>query len=233
VGVDTIISLTDKPAKEQAPTVLFVGRLTSNKRPDHALQAFRELKRHLPDAALWVVGDGPMLPKLKASAPPGTMFFGRVSEAQKHELMGRAHALIATSVREGWGLAVSEAALSGTRAVGYDVAGLHDSVPAAGGVLVEPKPAALAGALAQLLPAWVENYGSLPTDVGVRSWENVATSLMSGLVLAAGNAKGTASYGWTLPRQGDQLAWASYGSGHALGARTETTGPMDELRSIG
>ena len=232
-GADTVISLTDKPPKEPVPTVLFVGRLTSNKRPDHALKAFRELKRHLPDATLWVVGDGPMLPKLRASAPPGTTFFGRVSQAKKHELMARAHVLVATSVREGWGLAVSEAALCGTRAVGYDVAGLHDSVPAAGGVLVEPEPTALASALTQLLPAWAKDYGPLPTDVGVRSWENVATSLMGGLAAATGNAKGTASHGWRMPRPASQLAWASYGGTPPLPARAESTGPMDELRSIG
>jgi glycosyltransferase involved in cell wall biosynthesis len=230
-GADTIVSLADNPAKEQAPTVLFVGRLTSNKRPDHVLEAFRELKGRLPETSLWVVGDGPMLTRLKATASPGTTFFGRVSEAQKRDLMARAHALVATSVREGWGLTVSEAALSGTRAVGYDVAGLRDSVAAAGGVLVQPKPAALADALAQLLPAWVADYGPLPADVGVRSWENVAASVMSDL--GESHARATRSYGWSRPRQAGRFALAGYGTGPALGARIGATRAVDEAPSVG
>ena len=51
----------------------------------------------------------------------------------------RAHVLVATSVREGWGLNVSEAAACGTPAIGYSVPGLVDSIPASGGALVEPR----------------------------------------------------------------------------------------------
>ena len=229
-GADTTISTTEKPTKERVPTVLFVGRLTSNKRPDHALEAFRELKRHLPDTALWVVGDGPMLPMLKAKAPAGTTFFGRVSETKKRALMGRAHVLVATSVREGWGLTVSEAALCGTRAVGYDVAGLRDSVTAADGVLVEPQPRALAGALAQLLPVWVNDYGPVPADVGVNSWQAVAASVMSRL--SSDHASGIAAYGWARPRRVSRLALAGYGNGPALVAPMGTTGRVDETRSV-
>jgi glycosyltransferase involved in cell wall biosynthesis len=220
-GTDTVISLTDPPPKEAVPTVLFVGRLTSNKRPDHALTAFATLKEQLPEAKLWVVGDGPMLPKLKESAPNGTTFFGRVSDAKKRELMARAHVLIATSVREGWGLAVSEAALCGTRAVGYDVAGLHDSVPAAGGVLVEPRPDALARVLGNLLPAWVNDYGAMPTDVGVTSWDTVAALLMRQLGTA--DTKPTGSYSCAQPNQPRLLAWADYtGSNAAIRSPVES-----------
>jgi glycosyltransferase involved in cell wall biosynthesis len=187
VGADTVITLGSLPPKEKVPTVLFVGRLTANKRPDHAVAAFRQLKERLPEAALWVAGRGPMAARLEAEAPAGTTFFGHVPEAKKHELMARAHAVVATSVREGWGMTVSEAALLGTRAVGYDVAGLRDSVRAAGGTLVEPEPRALAAALAERLPTWVNEYGHVPADVGVTSWENVAASIMTGLQKVVAN----------------------------------------------
>ena len=55
-------------------------------------------------------------------------FFGRVSEAEKLELMGKAHILLHASVKEGWGLVVLEAASQGTPSVVYKVAGLVDSV---------------------------------------------------------------------------------------------------------
>jgi glycosyltransferase involved in cell wall biosynthesis len=138
---------------------------------------------------------------------------------------------VATSVREGWGLTVSEAALCGTRAVGYDVAGLRDSVAAAGGVLVEPQPRALAGALAQLLPAWVRDYGSLPTDVGVCSWEDVAASVTS--ALSGDRTSRSVPLGWARPKQVSQLAWASYVSGPSLGAPMGATGRARETRPVG
>jgi glycosyltransferase involved in cell wall biosynthesis len=122
-----------------------------------------------------------MLPRLKATAPPGTTFFGHVTEAKKHDLMARAHVLVATSVREGWGLTVSEAALCGTRAIAYDVAGLRDSVRAAGGLLVEPQPGCLADALVRLLPAWTAHYKPMPANVGVTSWSAVARSIITRL----------------------------------------------------
>jgi glycosyltransferase involved in cell wall biosynthesis len=42
--------------------------------------------------------------------------------------MKKAHLIAVTSVKEGWGLIVTEAAAQGTPAVVYDVDGLRDSV---------------------------------------------------------------------------------------------------------
>ncbi len=65
-------------------------------------------------------------------AGPGVTFLGHVSEEEKRERLARAHALVATSVREGWGLVVTEAAASGTVSIGYDVPGLRDSIASIG-----------------------------------------------------------------------------------------------------
>jgi glycosyltransferase involved in cell wall biosynthesis/O-antigen/teichoic acid export membrane protein len=194
-GVDYLHHPGPLPPKERVPTILFVGRLTSNKRPDHAIEAYRLLKQHMPDAVLWIVGVGPMADALRSAAPAGTVFFGRVPEDTKQELMARAHVLVATSVREGWGLTVSEAALLGTRAIGYDVPGLRDSVPAAGGLLVEAHPAALANALGASLRAWIANYGDLPSDVGVKSWHTVASHVMDALASSQIRQPGPSRHG--------------------------------------
>ena len=69
------------------------------------------------------------------------------SRASSRERLARAHVLVATSIREGWGLNVSEAAACGTPTIGYSVPGLVDSVRASGGALVEPTPTALGTAL--------------------------------------------------------------------------------------
>jgi glycosyltransferase involved in cell wall biosynthesis len=171
----------DRPRPERAatPTWLIVGRLSANKRPDHALEAHRRLVRALPEAQLWVVGEGPMAQRLRRRAGAGVTFFGRVDAGVKQDLMASAHAVIGTGVREGWGLTISEAARLGTRAIAYDVPGLRDSVPAAGGELVAPRPQALADAGARLLPRWRAEGPADLGDAGVRAWSEVADEVMA------------------------------------------------------
>src|SRR6267143_1471734 len=114
--------------KEPGPTLAYVARLKRAKLPSHALEAFRVLREQLPTARLWVIGDGYLRTRLERRAPPGVTFFGKVSDAEKLELMRRAHILLQPAVREGWGLTVLEANAMGTPAVGYDVPGLRDSI---------------------------------------------------------------------------------------------------------
>ena len=182
VGVD-IVPRTATAEKEDRPTVLFVGRLVASKRVDHALAAFALLRERQPDAQMWVVGTGPDERRLRACAGPGVHFHGRVDEERKLELMARADVLVVTSVREGWGLVVDEAAAMGTPSIGYDVAGLRDSVPAAGGMLVAPSPEALADALAEQLPALAAAPGRAGWRGGAQSWDDVADAVLDAVRL--------------------------------------------------
>src|SRR5438128_10890684 len=52
---------------------------------------------------------------------------GQLSEADKNAQLRRAHFLVHTSIREGWGLNVIEANAMGTPAIVYPVHGLVDS----------------------------------------------------------------------------------------------------------
>jgi glycosyltransferase involved in cell wall biosynthesis/O-antigen/teichoic acid export membrane protein len=114
--------------REIRPTFLFAGRLASNKRPDHAVAAFRQIRSQLPDARLWIVGRGPLEHELASDPGDGVELLGYVSRDELYERMARAHCLLVPSVREGWGLVVIEANSVGTPAVAYDVPGLRDSV---------------------------------------------------------------------------------------------------------
>ena len=97
------------PDKNLHPTVIFVGRLKKVKRPDHVIEVFRAIKEKIADAELWLVGDGYMKKDLERNAPSGVRFYGKISEAEKYDLLKRAHLVLAPGIREGWGLAVSEA----------------------------------------------------------------------------------------------------------------------------
>lgn len=161
--------------RAQRPTVVSVGRISAMKRPFDLLTAHTELLRHRPDARLWFIGDGPDLPHLArlARSVDGVEVLGRLDDREKSERLATAWALATASVREGWGLVVSEAAAMGTYSVGYRVPGLVDSITATGGVLCDGSPAALAAALHANLDRLA---GSRPTSTGTTTWTEVAAA---------------------------------------------------------
>jgi glycosyltransferase involved in cell wall biosynthesis len=173
--------VTARPAagKEPVPTVVFIGRLSANKRPGHAIRAFGLVRRQMPDAVMWVIGRGPQEARLRRAAGPGVIFFGHVPEEEKRERLARAHVLVATSVREGWGLVVTEAAASGTVAIGYDVPGLRDSIGVSGGILTRADPVSLAAGLLGLLSSVAEGYGPQVRPAGVVPWAEVADAILA------------------------------------------------------
>jgi len=121
--------LPEVTQKESSPTIVFLGRLKKYKLPHHALEAFTIIKEHVPDAKLWVIGGGTMLNELRRKYNNQDItFYGHVNDEQKYDLLRRAHVALVPSVREGWGLVVTEANAMGTPAIAYDVHGLRDSV---------------------------------------------------------------------------------------------------------
>jgi len=172
--------------KESSPTVVFLARLVESKRPHHVFEAFSLVRRVIPDARLWMIGDGPYRATLEARHEPNVEFLGRVSMREREERLARAHVLVAASVREGWGLNVSEAAACGTPSIGYRTPGLVDSVPASGGHLVDPTPQAMADALISLF------RGELPIapTISLVPWSAVADAVEAHLQQAIEVADG-------------------------------------------
>ncbi len=116
------------PDRIGKPVVVYAGRLTRAKRPDHAMKAIKIVKEKIPEAELWVLGDGPFRKDLERMASDGIRFFSGLSNEERHGLIARSWVLVNPSVREGWGLNVIEANALGVPCVGYNVAGLRDSV---------------------------------------------------------------------------------------------------------
>jgi glycosyltransferase involved in cell wall biosynthesis len=170
-----------RPAVERAanPTLISVGRLNPTKRPEHVIAALRLVRQAIPGTELWFVGDGPLYARLNRQAQPGVRFFGRVDSRTRDELVARAHLQVIASLREGWGLVVDEAAAMGTPTIGYDVAGLRDSIPAASGVLVPPNATALAEQIIARLPGYVERPAPAGWQGGAADWDEVADRLLA------------------------------------------------------
>lgn len=156
VGVDHAGTVVHSDSTH--PTFLYVGRLAPSKRISDIVLAFHLFRQTVPQARLWLMGDGPpaYLRKLRrlidrAGLSNSVHFLGRVSVAEKYGRMAEAYALLMASVREGWGLVVTEASACGTPTVAYDVAGLRDSVrQEETGLLVAPTHRALADGMLRI-----------------------------------------------------------------------------------
>jgi len=130
------------------------------KRTLDQVKAFEIAKAHIPDLRLIVSGSASgaygqkVLDYIKASPHASSIHYaGRTAESAKLKLMQKCHAILVTSVKEGWGLIVTKAASQGTPAVVYDVDGLRDSVrPGVTGLIAAANtPGALAVSIEELL----------------------------------------------------------------------------------
>ena len=123
-----------------------------------------------------------MRASLSQRLPNGASLLGRIGRSELWERMSRAHVLISTSVREGWGLVVTEANALGTPAVAYAVPGLRDAIQdGRTGLLVAPDPRSLADAITDFLQN-ARLYQALREDAmrwGERfTWDRTAARLL-------------------------------------------------------
>lgn len=146
MGVDRdririIINGTDLPESvgAEAPEPLFVGlgRLVPHKRFELAVEAFNQIQPII-GGRLVIAGDGPERDRLLAMAGPGVEVPGRISEAEKEDLLRNAWLMVHPASHEGWGLVITEAAAYGTPSLAFRVPGLQDSiVDGMSGVLID------------------------------------------------------------------------------------------------
>lgn len=127
--------LSEFPRKNKYPHLVSLGRITEMKRVGEIIQAFRLLHKEFPLIKLTIIGRGQprYMEELKSlcrkmAIEDRVLFAGYVSEKEKRKFLNEAWLLVSTSVKEGWGLIVIEAAAYGTPTVAYKVPGLVDSV---------------------------------------------------------------------------------------------------------
>jgi len=132
-GTD-VVALPELPPKKLEPPyrLIVVSRLAPNKRIDHALDLVTELLQRGHNVELTVVGGGDEERRLKRLVSDLNIFgrvrfTGPLPEPEKNEELKRAHFIVHTSQREGWGLNITEANAMGTPGAVYPVAGLTES----------------------------------------------------------------------------------------------------------
>lgn len=110
------------------PTICVLGRLVPHKQIEHALRVVAAARVSLPDLRLEIVGEGWWRGVLTAKVTElgideAVTFHGAVTDAARDAILDRSWLLVAPSVKEGWGIAIMEAAARGVPAIAYSVAG--------------------------------------------------------------------------------------------------------------
>jgi glycosyltransferase involved in cell wall biosynthesis len=178
IGIEPIEDALVQKANE--PMFVYVGRLAPSKRVHEVVEAFALFHREAGRGRLVLIGSGP--PRYerrlrreasKLGVEEQVEFSGWRRGLAKHRLMAEAHALLMASVREGWGLVVSEANACGTPAIVYDVPGLRDSVRNdVTGLVVPAQPRSLSIAMLKFVsdPALAERLSA-----AAKRWSTMLT----------------------------------------------------------
>lgn len=143
--------LPEVPMKTEHPSMVFVGRMKKAKCPDHAVEAFRQLRSKWPQLTFKAVGDGYMRKGLQ-DKNLAIEFLGYVDREVRDAAVKEAWVIVVPGVREGWGQVVTDANALGTPAVGYDIPGLRDSIrDGYNGLLTAPRPLELSQGIDRML----------------------------------------------------------------------------------
>jgi len=187
-GVDLAHEASLQLARSAAPRIVVLSRLVPHKQIEDVLDAVAELSAVVPGLHLDVVGGGWWADRLVSHAAAlgvGNVvtFHGHVSEGVKHELLQQAWVHALPSRKEGWALAVIEAAQHAVPTVGYrSSGGLTDSVvDGVTGILVDDRRG-LVSALRTLLTDVVlrDQLGTkAQLRAGEFSWPQTASAMLS------------------------------------------------------
>lgn len=139
-GVDPVPDTLPVLVDDGLTHIVTLSRLVPHKHIEDAMDAVATMDGVVLD----VIGSGWWEEELRDYARPlgdKVVFHGQVTEDYKHALLARAAVHLMPSAKEGWGLAVIEAAQHGVPSVGYrDAGGLRDSIrDEVTGVLVDTR----------------------------------------------------------------------------------------------
>jgi glycosyltransferase involved in cell wall biosynthesis len=156
-GLDEAPEPSLRGPRAATPRVLVLSRLVPHKQIEDALAAVALLRPSIPGLHLDIVGGGWWWQRLidhaaRRGISDAVTFHGHVDDVTKHHVIQQSWVHVLPSRKEGWGLAVIEAAQHAVPTIGYrSSGGLADSIiDGVTGVLVDSR-AELVNRLQQLL----------------------------------------------------------------------------------
>ena len=133
-GLDEAPPQTLELPRSDRPRVALLSRLVPHKQIEDALDAVARLRPRIPGLHLDIVGGGWWRRRLVDHArllgvSDAVTFHGHVDDVTKHQVLQKSWVHVLPSRKEGWGLAVTEAAQHGVPTIGYrSSGGLTDSI---------------------------------------------------------------------------------------------------------
>lgn len=138
-GFEMTLPSTVQSKKEPVPVLITVGNLTQRKGQHNVINALPTLLKKYPDLKYYMIGiptDKDKLEKLALDlkVENTVVFFGKVSEAEKIELLQQADVFVMlsettqTGDAEGFGIAILEANALGIPAIGSLGCGIEDAI---------------------------------------------------------------------------------------------------------
>ena len=119
--------------KTEYPSMVYYGGMRPYKRPEEAVYLLRQLLKHIDNIHLTIVGEGVEKAKLELLVQSLNLrshitFTGILDNKDLARIVSESWLNIHTSVTEGWGISIVEAAAAGTPTVAYDVPGVSESI---------------------------------------------------------------------------------------------------------
>ena len=128
-GVD--LNLFHPGEKTKNIQLLYFGGLRKYKRPEYAIQVYKELYKEIKDLKLVVTGNGPLLDIMKRDVNNKNYnidFLGKIDYNELSTIIRESWVNLHFSVTEGWGFSILESSASGTPSVAFGVPGVMDTI---------------------------------------------------------------------------------------------------------
>jgi glycosyltransferase involved in cell wall biosynthesis len=180
--------------KTEYPSIVYFGGMRPYKRPEESLYLLKELRNRIADLKLTMIGEGISRSGLemlceKLDLKECVKFTGRIPDSEVAGIVASSWLNVHSSVTEGWGISIIEAASAGTPTIAFKVPGVADSVEnGLNGITVENgNRRAMADAALEILrdpKRWwsssIEVAKKYSWDRTAESWEKLIKEIVNG-----------------------------------------------------